>query len=51
MPTRWLPRRCNAWGALHVLHNNAYWALPGHTLLDVGEDEWDRTRAITLKSM
>ena len=39
------------WGALHVLHNNAYWALPGHTLLDVGEDEWDRTQAITLKSM
>ena len=39
------------WGALHVLHNNAYWAPTGRSVLNTTEEEWDRTQAITLKSM
>jgi 2-keto-3-deoxy-L-fuconate dehydrogenase len=39
------------WGALHVLHNNAYWAPTGRNVLNTSEDEWDRTQAVTLKSM
>jgi NAD(P)-dependent dehydrogenase (short-subunit alcohol dehydrogenase family) len=39
------------WGALHVLHNNAYWAPTGMTVLNTSEDDWDRTQAVTLKSM
>ena len=39
------------WGALHVLHNNAYWAPTGRNVLNTSEEEWDRTQAVTLKSM
>ena len=39
------------WGALHVLHNNAYWAPTGKNVLNTSEEEWDRTQDITLKSM
>lgn len=39
------------WGALHVLHNNAYWAPTGLNVLDTSEEDWDRTQAVTLKSM
>ena len=39
------------WGALHVLHNNAYWAPTGRNVLNTSEEEWDRTHAVTLKSM
>ena len=38
-------------GALHVLHNNAYWARTGRTVLDLDEADWDRTLAVSLKSM
>ena len=39
------------WGALHILHNNAYWAPTGLNVLNTSEDDWDRTQAVTLKSM
>src|SRR4051812_34112061 len=39
------------WGALHVLHNNAYWAPTGINVLDTTEEQWDRTQDITLKSI
>lgn len=39
------------WGGLHVLHNNAYWAPTYRTVLNTTEEEWDRTQAVTLKSM
>ena len=39
------------WGALHVLHNNAYWGPTGRNVLNTTEEEWDRTQAVTLKSM
>ena len=38
-------------GALHVLHNNAYWARSGRTVLTLDEDDWDRTIDICLKGM
>ncbi len=39
------------WGALHVLHNNAYWGPTGRNVLTTSEEEWDRTQIVTLKSM
>ncbi len=39
------------WSALHVLHNNAYWGPTGKDVLTTSEDDWDRTQAVTLKSM
>lgn len=39
------------WSTVNVLHNNAYWAPTGRTVLNTTEDEWDRTQAVTLKSM
>jgi NAD(P)-dependent dehydrogenase (short-subunit alcohol dehydrogenase family) len=39
------------WSTVHVLHNNAYWAPTGRTVLTTTEEEWDRTQAVTLKSM
>jgi NAD(P)-dependent dehydrogenase (short-subunit alcohol dehydrogenase family) len=39
------------WSAVHVLHNNAYWAPTGRTVLNTSEEEWDRTQTVTLKSM
>ena len=39
------------WGALHVLHNNAYWGPTGRNVLTTTEEEWDRTQQVTLKSM
>jgi NAD(P)-dependent dehydrogenase (short-subunit alcohol dehydrogenase family) len=38
-------------GGLHVLHNNAYWARPGRTVLTLDEQDWDRTLAVCLTSM
>lgn len=38
-------------GAVHILHNNAYWARPGHNVLTLTEEDWDRTLAVCLKSM
>jgi NAD(P)-dependent dehydrogenase (short-subunit alcohol dehydrogenase family) len=38
-------------GALHVLHNNAYWARNRRTVLDLDEADWDRTLAVCVKSM
>jgi NAD(P)-dependent dehydrogenase (short-subunit alcohol dehydrogenase family) len=38
-------------GGLHVLHNNAYWARPGRTVLTLDEADWDRTLDVCLKSM
>jgi NAD(P)-dependent dehydrogenase (short-subunit alcohol dehydrogenase family) len=38
-------------GALHVLHNNAYWARPRRTVLELDEADWDRTLAVCVKSM
>jgi NAD(P)-dependent dehydrogenase (short-subunit alcohol dehydrogenase family) len=39
------------WGALHVLHNNAFWARSGQTVLTLSEDDWDRTLDVCLKAM
>jgi NAD(P)-dependent dehydrogenase (short-subunit alcohol dehydrogenase family) len=44
-------RALSRWSAVHVLHNNAYWAPTGRTVLNTSEEEWDRTQAVTLKSM
>src|SRR6185503_2558256 len=30
------------WGAVHVLHNNAFWARSGQTVLTLSDDDWDR---------
>jgi len=38
-------------GALHILHNNAYWTQPGRTVLTLDEADWDRTLDVCLKSM
>ncbi|HEX8969287.1 MAG TPA: SDR family NAD(P)-dependent oxidoreductase [Chloroflexota bacterium] len=38
-------------GALHILHNNAYWARSGRTVLTLDEADWDRTIDVCLKSM
>jgi NAD(P)-dependent dehydrogenase (short-subunit alcohol dehydrogenase family) len=38
-------------GALHILHNNAYWARSGRTVLTLDEADWDRTLAVCLESM
>jgi NAD(P)-dependent dehydrogenase (short-subunit alcohol dehydrogenase family) len=38
-------------GTLQVLHNNAYWARPRHTVLELDEADWDRTLAVCVKSM
>jgi len=38
-------------GALHVLHNNAYWARLRRTVLELEEADWDRTLAVCVKSM
>ncbi|MFC4054168.1 SDR family NAD(P)-dependent oxidoreductase [Actinomadura syzygii] len=40
-----------AYGGLHVLHNNAYWAPLGRTVADTTLPEWDRTIDTTLKSV
>jgi NAD(P)-dependent dehydrogenase (short-subunit alcohol dehydrogenase family) len=36
---------------VHVLHNNAYWARSGRTVLTLDEEDWDRTIDVCLKSM
>jgi NAD(P)-dependent dehydrogenase (short-subunit alcohol dehydrogenase family) len=38
-------------GAPHVLHNNAYWATGGHTVLTLSEDDWSRTLGVCLTGM
>ena len=44
-------RSVERFGALHVLHNNAYWSRPGRTVLDLDVADWDRTLDVCLKSM
>jgi NAD(P)-dependent dehydrogenase (short-subunit alcohol dehydrogenase family) len=39
------------WGGLHVLHNNAYWARQGRTVVTLEESDWDRTLDVSLKGM
>src|SRR5712692_2239192 len=39
------------WGTLHVLHNNAFWARSGQTVLTLSDDDWDRTLDVSLKGM
>jgi NAD(P)-dependent dehydrogenase (short-subunit alcohol dehydrogenase family) len=39
------------WGGLHVLHNNAYWARQGRTVVTLDESDWDRTLDVSLKGM
>lgn len=41
----------SAYGALDVLHNNAYWAQLDRPVADTSLDEWDRTIAVTLTSV
>ena len=48
---RIVERTLGRWSVVHVLHNNAYWAPTGRTVLNTTDDEWDRTQAVTLKSM
>ncbi len=38
-------------GGLHVLHNNAYWAKLDTPVVETEEADWDRTLAVTLKSV
>jgi NAD(P)-dependent dehydrogenase (short-subunit alcohol dehydrogenase family) len=40
-----------AYGRLHVLHNNAYWAPLGRSVTDTSMPEWDRTIGTTLTSV
>ncbi|SHL06343.1 NAD(P)-dependent dehydrogenase, short-chain alcohol dehydrogenase family [Pseudonocardia thermophila] len=40
-----------AYGRLHVLHNNAYWAPLGRSVVDTSMQEWDRAIATTLTSV
>jgi NAD(P)-dependent dehydrogenase (short-subunit alcohol dehydrogenase family) len=39
------------WGAIHVLHNNAYWARSGQSVVNLSEADWDRTFDVSLKAM
>ena len=39
------------WSAVHVLHNNAYWARSGQTVVTLEEADWDRTLDVSLKGM
>jgi NAD(P)-dependent dehydrogenase (short-subunit alcohol dehydrogenase family) len=39
------------YGALDILHNNAYWAPLNRPLADTTEEEWDRTIDVTLKGV
>jgi len=48
---RLVQRTVDEFGGLHILHNNAYWARSGHTVLTLAEEDWDRTLAVCLKSM
>ena len=40
----------DTYGSLHVLHNNAYWHMPG-PICDLAEADWDRTLDVCLKAM
>ena len=48
---RLVQRTVEEFSGLHILHNNAYWARSGHTVLTLAEEDWDRTLAVCLKSM
>lgn len=41
----------SAFGGLHVLHNNAYWAPINYPVVDTPDDVWDRVIDTTLKSV
>ncbi len=40
----------DTYGSLHVLHNNAYWHMPG-PVCDLAEADWDRTLDVCLKAI
>src|ERR1700720_1798279 len=40
---RLVSKTVERWGALHVLHNNAFWARSAQTVLTLSEADWDRT--------
>ncbi len=37
-----------AFGGLHVMHNNAYWAPLNRNVVETSQEEWDKTIAVTL---
>ncbi|HEY1831811.1 MAG TPA: SDR family oxidoreductase [Acidimicrobiales bacterium] len=37
-----------AFGGLHIIHNNAYWAPLNRNVVETSLEEWDRTIAVTL---
>jgi NAD(P)-dependent dehydrogenase (short-subunit alcohol dehydrogenase family) len=48
---RFVEQTVERFGGLHVLHNNAYWAAPGTTVLTLDEADWDHTLDVCLKGM
>jgi len=48
---RLVSQTVDQWGALHVLHNNAFWARSAQTVLTLSEADWDRTLDVCLKGM
>src|SRR5262245_37734035 len=48
---RLVARTVERWGALHILHNNAFWAQSQRTVLTLTDAEWTRTLDVSLKSM
>ena len=38
-------------GGVHIVHNNAYWARLGRSVVTLDEEDWDRTLNVSLKSM
>ncbi|MFT4286017.1 SDR family NAD(P)-dependent oxidoreductase [Nocardioides sp.] len=40
-----------AYGALHVLHNNAYWSPLNRTVVTTTLEEWDRSMAVTVRGV
>jgi NAD(P)-dependent dehydrogenase (short-subunit alcohol dehydrogenase family) len=48
---RLVAQTVDRWGAVHVLHNNAFWARGGQTVLGLSDDDWDRTLDVCLKGM
>ena len=38
----------DAFGGLHIIHNNAYWAPLNRSVVETSQEEWDRTIAVTL---
>jgi NAD(P)-dependent dehydrogenase (short-subunit alcohol dehydrogenase family) len=38
----------HAFGGLHVIHNNAYWAPLNRNVVETSQEEWDKTVSVTL---